>query len=42
MTVREVREDRNCSMSAACEASLMASESAPEAFSAKFSARRER
>ena len=40
MTVREVREDRNCSMSAACEASLMASESAPEAFSAKFSARR--
>src|SRR5438876_2307416 len=27
-------------MSAACEASLMASESAPEAFSAKFSARR--
>src|SRR6266566_6866674 len=40
MTVREVRDERSCSMSAACEASLMASESAPEAFSAKFSARR--
>src|SRR5204862_7784853 len=40
MTVREVRDERNWSMSAACEASLIASESAPEAFSAKFSARR--